>query len=163
MNPTIYYSSDLADVDWAALKSSLAADKFDNGRSPEQLRRAFENSFAVALACCDGQIVGTARVLSDGVSNAYLVDVWTMSRFRRRGIARALMDSLEQAAYASGFTLLLLDTCKGYDAERLYASTGWVRVGEVPGFALNPDRTLCDTVFFYKQLSPPFARARQEA
>jgi hypothetical protein len=31
---------------------------------------------------------------------------------------------------------------------------GWVRVGEVPGFALNPDGSLCDTVFFYKQLRP---------
>jgi GNAT superfamily N-acetyltransferase len=73
-------------------------------------------------------------------------------RARRRGIARALMQSLEQAASDAGFTLLLLDTCKGYDAERLYASTGWVRVGEVPGFAVNPDGSLCDTVFFYKQL-----------
>jgi hypothetical protein len=63
------------------------------------------------------------------------------------------MERLEAAAAAAGFTLLLLDTCKGYDAERLYASTGWVRVGEVPGFALNPDRSLCDTVFFYKRLA----------
>ena len=63
------------------------------------------------------------------------------------------MDALERTAADAGFTLLLLDTCKGYDAERLYASTGWVRVGEVPGFAFNPDGSLCDTVFFYKQLT----------
>ena len=44
--------------------------------------------------------------------------------------------------------------CKGYDAERLCASTGWVRVGEVPGFAVNPDGSICDTVFFYKTLAP---------
>jgi GNAT superfamily N-acetyltransferase len=75
-------------------------------------------------------------------------------RARRRGIAHAMMSAIEQAASAAGFTLLLLDTCKGYDAERLYASTGWVRVGEVPGFALNPDGSVCDTVFFYKQLDP---------
>lgn len=37
-------------------------------------------------------------------------------------------------------------------AERLSFSLGWIRVGEVPHFALNPDRTWCDTVFFYKQL-----------
>ncbi len=62
------------------------------------------------------------------------------------------MTAIEQAAADAGFTLLLLGTCKGYGAERLYASAGWVRGGEVPGFALNPDRSLCDTVFFYKQL-----------
>jgi hypothetical protein len=27
-----------------------------------------------------------------------------------------------------------------------------VRVGAVPGFALNPDGSECDTVFYYKQL-----------
>ena len=74
-------------------------------------------------------------------------------RARRRGIARALMQTLESAAYDAGYTLLLLDTCRGCDAERLYAATGWVRVGVVPGFALNPDGSICDTAFFYKQLT----------
>jgi hypothetical protein len=45
-----------------------------------------------------------------------------------------------------------LDTCKGSAAEKLYTSLGWVRVGEIPHHALNPDRSPCDTVFFYKQL-----------
>jgi hypothetical protein len=30
---------------------------------------------------------------------------------------------------------------------------GWTRVGEVPNFALNPDGSWCDTVFFYKQIA----------
>lgn len=73
-------------------------------------------------------------------------------RARGRGIARALMQELERHARKQGFTLLLLDTCKGSAAEQLYSSLGWTRVGEVPRFALNPDGTPCDTVFFYKQL-----------
>lgn len=71
---------------------------------------------------------------------------------RHRGIARQLMQALEDAAAARGFTLLLLDTCEGSAAERLYTSMQWTRAGVVPGFALNPDGSLCDTVFFYKQL-----------
>ena len=58
----------------------------------------------------------------------------------------------QRYAIEEGFTLLLLDTCKDSVAERLYSSTGWTRVGEVPNFALNPDGSWCDTVFFYKQL-----------
>jgi GNAT superfamily N-acetyltransferase len=73
-------------------------------------------------------------------------------RGRGHGIARALMRELERYARDERFTLLLLDTCKGSAAERLYTSLDWVRVGEVPKFALNPDGSLCDTVFFYKQL-----------
>ncbi|MGE3316524.1 MAG: GNAT family N-acetyltransferase [Planctomycetaceae bacterium] len=90
----ITYSVELVGVDWAALKSTLAADHFDNGRSSDQLRRAFENSFAVCIAYNGSQIIGTARVLSDGVCNAYLVDVWTESSFRRRGIAREMIDQI---------------------------------------------------------------------
>lgn len=94
MNSTITYFDTLAGVDWTALKAALASDRFDNGRSPEQLRRSFENSFAVCIALAEGGIVGTARVLSDGVCNAYLVDVWTLSSFRRRGIAREMIRRL---------------------------------------------------------------------
>jgi GNAT superfamily N-acetyltransferase len=74
-------------------------------------------------------------------------------RARGRGVARALMRELERRAGALGFTLLLLDTCKGSAAERLYESLGWIRVGEVPNFALNPDGSWCDTVFFYKPIA----------
>ena len=35
-----------------------------------------------------------ARLLSDGVCNAYLVDVWTASAYRRRGIASAMVSHL---------------------------------------------------------------------
>jgi ribosomal protein S18 acetylase RimI-like enzyme len=73
-------------------------------------------------------------------------------RARGQGIAHALMKELERHAREQRFTLLVLDTCKGSAAERLYTSLGWVRVGEIPNFALNPDGTRCDTVFFYKAL-----------
>jgi ribosomal protein S18 acetylase RimI-like enzyme len=32
-----------------------------------------------------------ARLLSDGVCNAYLLDVWTASPYRRRGIGSAMI------------------------------------------------------------------------
>lgn len=93
-DPTVRFATDLAGIDWCRLKSTLASDRFDNGRSTEQLRRSFENSHSVCVAWCGDQIVGTARVLSDGVCNAYLVDVWTLSEFRRRGIAREMIRRL---------------------------------------------------------------------
>ena len=63
-------------------------------RAPDQLRKSFENSFAVCIAWEDGHIIGTARVLSDGVCNAYLVDVWTASHYRSRGVASQVIESL---------------------------------------------------------------------
>jgi GNAT superfamily N-acetyltransferase len=86
--------SDLARVDWAQAKADLARDDFDNGRSADLLRLSFERSQHVALAWHGGRLVGMARLLSDGVGNAYLLDVWTQSALRRRGIATAMVEYL---------------------------------------------------------------------
>ena len=55
-----------------------------------------------------------ARLLSDGVCNAYLVDVWTMSVYRRQGIASRMIcaalaytsKTYNAAKTASGNTLV---------------------------------------------------------
>lgn len=91
---TVTYKTNLDDVDWAQMKATLHADAFDNGRSPEQLKKSFENSYLTCIAYADNRIIGTARVLSDGVCNAYIVDVWTLSAYRRQGIARTMMQIL---------------------------------------------------------------------
>jgi len=91
----ITYETNLGGVDWAEMKATLAEDDFDNGRTPEQLRASFENSYAGVVAYDAGRIVGTARVLSDGVCNAYVVDVWTRSPYRKRGVARRMFEMLE--------------------------------------------------------------------
>lgn len=92
----ITFSQTTDGIDWARLKDDLLADDFDNGRTPDELRRSFENSAVVAFARLDGRIIGKARALSDGVCNAYVVDVWTHSDYRRRGIASRLMRLLEE-------------------------------------------------------------------
>ena len=38
--------------------------------------------------------MGTARALSDGVCNAYIVDVWTYLPYRRQGVATTMMHRL---------------------------------------------------------------------
>jgi predicted GNAT family acetyltransferase len=90
----IEYKTDLQGIDWARLKETLYQDQFDNGRTPEQLRESFANSYAVCFALLDGRIIGKARALSDGVCNAYIVDVWTLSTYRHRGIASAMVKNL---------------------------------------------------------------------
>ena len=84
----------LDEVDWTECRQDLLADGFDNGRSPAALRRSFEQSQHVAMAWARGRVVGMARLLSDGVCNAYLVDVWTQSAWRRRGVGRAMVERL---------------------------------------------------------------------
>ncbi len=70
---------------------------------------------------------------------------------RRRGLARDLMRAAEHAALAAGRTLLTLDTASDA-AAALYGSEGYVRLGVIPRYALNPDGSWCDTTLFHKHL-----------
>lgn len=90
----IRFKQDCNHVDWVALKARLVADAFDNGRTPEQYERSFRNSAGVIFALDGEEIIGKARVLSDGVCNAYVVDVWTFAPYRKRGIAREMLARL---------------------------------------------------------------------
>ena len=45
----------------------------------------------------------------------------------------------------------------GDAAEQLYRAMGWHEAGRIPGYALNADRTPCDTIFFWKTIDRPFA------
>ena len=87
----IRYSFELDDVNWQALVDDLIADDFHNGRTLAQFRQSAENSALNCFAWADDRVIGTVRALSDGVGNAYIVDVWTQSAFRQQGIARQMM------------------------------------------------------------------------
>ena len=39
------------------------------------------------------------------------------------------------------------------DGARLHEKPGWIRVGEIPGYALDPRGGFCGTTFYYRDLS----------
>ncbi|HUZ44683.1 MAG TPA: GNAT family N-acetyltransferase [Acidimicrobiales bacterium] len=117
----VFVDDRLDGIDWAAVKRELAGDDFDNGRTPEALRRSFEASAHVAVARDAERVVGLARLLSDGVCNAYLVDVWTASSHRRRGVATAMVTELTGRVPGQHIGLQV-DT---EAARRLYQSLGF--------------------------------------
>jgi ribosomal protein S18 acetylase RimI-like enzyme len=109
----------LGEIDWATVRADLIADDFDNGRSPDALRRSFEQSQHVAIARDGERVVGMARLLSDGVCNAYLVDVWTASSHRRQGIAARMVRQLVDAVPGQHVGL------QTDDAQAFYESLGF--------------------------------------
>jgi GNAT superfamily N-acetyltransferase len=103
-----------------------------------------------------GAIVGTVHLMLALPENqphrADLTKMLVHPRARRRGLGAALMAGAEAMARDCGRTLLVLDTVTGSDAERLYARLGWVRVGEIPEFALLSHGGLWGTTVFFKKL-----------
>ncbi len=116
-----------------------------------------ERIVLLAEDSASGDIVGTVQVVFAVADNQpHRADVAKMLVHRcarRRGVGAALLQAAETAARAAGRTLLVLDTVSGGDAERLYTRLGWQRLGVIPGYALWPRGGLCDTTYFYKQLS----------
>jgi predicted GNAT family acetyltransferase len=88
---TVHVDQSLDGIDWTQAKADLTADDFDNGRSAAALRASFERSQHVAIARDGDRVVGMARLLSDGVCNAYLLDVWTQSGYRRQGVGARMV------------------------------------------------------------------------
>lgn len=101
-------------------------------------------------------ICGTVQLILDQPENqphrADLAKMLVHRRVRRQGVATALLRGAEAMARACGKSLLVLDTVTESDAARIYERLGWVRVGEVPRFALWPEGGFCGTTFYYRQL-----------
>jgi len=74
-------------------------------------------------------------------------------RARRQGLGAALVRAAEAVALDCGKTLLVLDAVTDGDAARMYARLGWIRVGDIPRFALMPLGEPCSTTYFYRDLA----------
>jgi GNAT superfamily N-acetyltransferase len=112
----------------------------------------------VLLVAEDDQgVCGTVQLIVDLPDNqphrADLAKMQVHRRARRHGVGAALLQAAEDIARSSGKTLLVLDAVTGGDAARLYERHGWVRVGEIPNYALFPDGASCSTTYFYRDLT----------
>jgi len=87
------------------------------------MERSFRASFRCVYAFDETEVVATARALSDGVCNAYIVDMWTHSKHRRRGIGRRMMDTLCESL-AGQHVYLFTD-----DQQAFYAACGFAPRG----------------------------------
>ncbi len=110
----------------------------------------------------EGRLLGTVLLFMAHQPNApHRAEIGKMlvhSAARRRGLGRALLAHAEDAARATGRSLLLLDTESGSAGDLLYRAAGWVECGRVPGHALRPDGQPAETTMFYKRLDPAITR-----
>lgn len=109
------------------------------------------------VAESDGRITGTVQlILAPQENQHFRADIAKMlvhSRARRQGLGAALLQAAEAEALRIGRTLLTLDTETDSAGEYLYARLGWVKFGEVPGYATFADNSgRSPASFFYKQL-----------
>jgi GNAT superfamily N-acetyltransferase len=111
---------------------------------------------ALIVAADQHGLCGTVQLVLEQPDNQpHRADVAKMlvhRRARRQGLGAALMRAAERTALACGKTLLVLDAVTDGDAARLYRRLGWVRVGDIPRYALMPTGEPCSTTVFYRDL-----------
>jgi acetyltransferase len=118
---------------------------------------AIRDKRRILLAALEGEVVqGSVQIdlemRPNGTHRAEAMKLFVHRRARRQGLARSLMSELESVARRLGRTLLIMDTRKGGEAEKMCASLGYIRYGEVPNYARSQDGQLHTTVFFYRQI-----------
>ena len=108
-------------ADAAAAQAFLAGSYWNEGVTLKQVELALSHSASVSV-WHDGVQVGTARVVSDRVTIAYLNDVYVLPQHRGKGLARAMVDVLrDDPAFAEVGRWLLFTK----DAQDLYAAAGF--------------------------------------
>jgi GNAT superfamily N-acetyltransferase len=123
----------------------------------ERIPQVADDTISVFVAReTDGRIVGSTILIRsrnpNSMHRAEVGKVLVHRDVRRRGIGRALMESVEAEARAEGRWLLILDTVAGSPADALYRSLGWQELGTMPDHARLPDGTLSPTTYFWKDL-----------
>lgn len=113
--------TDKARLDRALIHRFLARSHWAKGIPREVLERAIERSLSFGLYRA-GRQVGYARVVTDGATVAYLADVFVLSRERRRGLGRWLVETALGHSELQGLRRWLLGT---RDAHGLYRSCGF--------------------------------------
>ena len=81
-----------------------------------------KNSFAVCAAFDGPRLVGLMRALSDGVSDAYMLDLVILREYRRRGIGKALVRKLSGHLQQCGIDCIVCVGAPG--TEDFYRTTG---------------------------------------
>lgn len=110
------------------------------------------------VARANGMPVGSAQLdlcqRANGLHRAEVQKVMVHRRARRRGIGRALLRAVDDAARERGRTTLYLDTFAHQDARRLYEAAGWIHAGDIPAFARTAEGDLAATSYYYRLLAP---------
>lgn len=110
-------------VDVEALWDFLSTTAYwGRWRDETAVRNQVAGAWRVVTAHLDGNMVGFARALSDGVGLAYLADVYVLPEVRGLGVGHALIRLMVDDGPGRDFRWML----HTLDAHSLYAAFGFV-------------------------------------
>ena len=88
-------------------------DSYDKSSVSKLIKGSY--SFAVVIDKNKGRTIGMGRILSDGVSDAYIQDLVILPEYRKRGIGKILVKKLVDRCYKNNICWIALISEPGQD------------------------------------------------
>ncbi len=122
-------SFDKAELDLDLIHAFLSGAYWSVGIPRHTVERAIANSFCVAAFAADeggkDEQIGFARLITDQATFAYLADVFVLPAHRGEGVARAMLQALQDHRELQGLRRWLLFTL---DMQPVYEKLGWTPI-----------------------------------
>ena len=116
---------------------------FSDPWSVESLELMLGEQAMGLVALEDGRVMGYVSMMCV-LDEAQIINVATLPDARRRGIGRALMESVDRYVKERGIVFLSLEVRESNAAARsLYSSLGWVECGIRKNFYSKPTENAC--------------------
>jgi ribosomal protein S18 acetylase RimI-like enzyme len=128
MNMAISYKTGIDNLDWDQLTAlyhypgiGMVGGRGEKG-DKEGIRQAFLNSYRVVTAWNDNRLVGSCRILSDGLCYGMIFDVGVLPEHRRKGVATTMLNLL-----LDGMDNMTIHLTSRFGMEDLYRKLGFKR------------------------------------
>ena len=134
----------------AAIEASALYPELFSASGPAPTNLPLRPRETYLLAWRDGQAVGCGALRQYDPFTGEVQRMFVTRRARRDGVARALLERLEQAASSLGYRRLVLETgVRQAPAIALYSGSGWRRIAPFGPYVGDPM-----SVCFGKALAP---------
>ncbi|GMN05278.1 GNAT family N-acetyltransferase [Croceitalea sp. MTPC5] len=138
MDEAFFISEDKLKLDIDFIHSYLSEESYwAKGRSVEAVKRSIENSSCLGVYTKNWKQIGFARLVTDQVVFAWIMDVFIDKDYRGKGISKKLMHHILQMPEITDVNGIGLRTI---DAHGLYKKFGFERIRDAETWMLKKIR-----------------------
>jgi aralkylamine N-acetyltransferase len=94
----ITYKIGLVNIEWSQLfnlyEKTRLLGRFIENKEFNKIQTAFENSYKVVTAWEENILVGSGRMISDGICYGSIFDLGVLPEYQKKGVGKELMNTL---------------------------------------------------------------------
>lgn len=124
----VFISTDKAKLNVKAIHQYISTTSYwGRGRTMEDFQKALDHCMCFGMYLRSGTQIGFARVLTDHVVFAYLMDIFIFDEYQGKGLGKELIGNIMGHPLLKNVKTMALKT---KDAHALYERFGFQRIGE---------------------------------